>query len=243
MHARTKSPQPQRRLALGRGRLDPLPELDRRSVKQTKTCVNHFQRLSLSELILHDSLISKFIKRIACALSVFCAFVLLYGCSDQEHAIESRRASAAAFYKSRLQSTTNPIQEVWSKEILAVLAAVDAKGLAQPTLASSALIPRKNGGWGMYAFWVESMPTVDAVELRLSRTNTIGFSLPIPGHQLRQMESAAKVTVVFGMEKEWDADSDLKVKFDRMAGTNEMSIRLIRGGIPLTEWKSLHVYK
>src|SRR5262245_40652022 len=53
MHARTKPPQPQRRVALGCGRLAPPPELDHRPGQPPSKCVNQFQAVFLSELILH----------------------------------------------------------------------------------------------------------------------------------------------------------------------------------------------
>src|SRR3974390_339351 len=53
MYVRSESPPPQRRLASGRGNLAPPPGLDLRNDKIQNQCVNRFQRLFLSELVLH----------------------------------------------------------------------------------------------------------------------------------------------------------------------------------------------
>lgn len=53
MHARKEPPPPDRRLAPRRGNLAPPPGLDLRPGQQPNQCVNQFQSLFLSELVLH----------------------------------------------------------------------------------------------------------------------------------------------------------------------------------------------
>jgi len=80
------------------------------------------------------------------------------------------------------------------------------------------------------------------VELEIKGQGTT-LTLPIPEQELKQNESAAKDTIVFGCEYHWDEMSPIRKSLDAMATSTGVRIRLLHATRPSTEWVLADVVK
>lgn len=163
------------------------------------------------------------------------AIALLLGCGAGGASNENRHQSAIRYHEERLASIRNPIQAKWYKDILSRLRATKPGTISKPQVASATLLKRKDGTYGLFVFWLEDHPTVDAVELEIKGDGT-PLTLPIPEQELKQNESAAKDTIVFGCEYHWDEMSPIQKKLESMTNAPGLRVRLLQTNRPLTEW-------
>ena len=167
---------------------------------------------------------------------------LASGCLASEKSFEAKREFAIKFNRERLASTKNEVQRKWITDILSSLTETNYNSISRPIIASAILAKGKNGNYGLFVFWIEDYPSVDAVEFRFS-SRVPPETIPIPEVILKQNLAAGKDTVVFGSEFQWKATSELWNILDSMTSAKDLEIRLMQAKAPVSRWFPVTVYK
>ena len=156
--------------------------------------------------------------------------------------METRREFAIQFDKDNLASSKNEVRSKWSKDILSALALVNVTAIDNPKLASAVLTKGKNGNYGLVVFWIENHPSVNGVEFQFNNQSS-PVIIPIPEVELKQNQSAAKDTIVFGGELQWEDASEIWKSLDQISSAKDMQVRLLRDKVPVTDWFPVDFYK
>ena len=167
---------------------------------------------------------------------------LFPSCSSNS-TVEARRQFAIKFEKENwAASSKNVVRSKWSKDISSALISIDTKTINNPRMASAVLAKGKDENYGLIIFWIENHPSVDGVEFQFNSQSS-PVIIPIPDAELKQNQSAAKETIVFGSELQWEDTSEVWKSLEQITGAKDLKVRLLRDKAPVTDWFSVDFYK
>ncbi len=175
------------------------------------------------------------------SMSAIISLIFLSSCSSNT-AFNARRDFAIQLNQESLNSSKNTVRLKWSKDVLLALDSTDVKNVTNPKLASAIFAKGENGSYGLFVFWIQNVPTIDAVELQFD-DKTDSIVIPIPELELKQNQSTAKQTIVFDCELQWESTSALWKNLELLNDSKKIKIRLISSNKPVTDWFSVDFYK
>ena len=82
---------------------------------------------------------------------------------------------------------------------------------------------------------------MDGIELRLSE-NGQPQRLSTPQKELDQIQKAAKSSVVFVNEFEWNRETELWKSLEKVGMQDEVTVRLLRSNAPMSSWFPVAYY-
>lgn len=167
---------------------------------------------------------------------------LLVGCSPDDRAFEARRDFAIQSARDGLTAFTNVVPTKYNNDNLAALLSL-SNGIARtPKVSSAIMVCRGAEKYHLIVFWFENHPSINALELKLHNQGQ-PVVIPIEESQTKLNEKDAEKTIVFSMEDVWDKTSGLWTDLEGISSTNDLMVRLLRAGAPVTQWHAVDFYK
>jgi hypothetical protein len=167
---------------------------------------------------------------------------VLFGCSPAGRSFEDRRDFSIQSAKDGLITFTNVIPAKYNKDNLSALMSIGNGIVKTPHVSSAILLRRSSAAYNLYVFWIENYPSVNAVELKLNN-QTRPIVMPAGESQTKLNEKDAETSIVFSKEQTWDQTSELWKDLEEIRSTNELMVRLLRAGNPVTDWHAVDFYR
>lgn len=175
--------------------------------------------------------------------------VLACSYSPKVMAVEERRQSAiheVGLHLGQNGASSDDTRPQLDRALLDALNSANADSLRKPVEVSAVLhqlihFPR---GFpitpcGLFVVWIEDQPSVIALELKYRNNPSMVFPMTPPDMNGNLM--SARRTVVFSAHQSWTSISDFEKTMGWVSGTNDLQVRLLRGGTPETDWAPVHV--
>ncbi len=166
---------------------------------------------------------------------------LLCGCSTYKNSIEAKRQFAINRQQHVFIHSKSPIFRQWGTNILSMLSSADTDTLKHPHFASATIGRDRDNEYRLYVFWLENKPSIDGVELRLSKTNSV--MLDVPASDAKENEKTSKVSVVMVASWIWSGTNNIADKLDKVNDVSDIKVRLLKNGSPKTDWCAVSFYR
>jgi hypothetical protein len=157
-------------------------------------------------------------------------------------AVEAKVQFATKHVQLAYLNGRSPIFSRWGTNILMVLASVSPDALKEPQFASATMGRDQNGEYRLFLFWLEDKPSVDGLELCLSKTNATA-TVPMAADDISENRKSSEVSVVMRASWIWSSSNSICAKLEDIKDVSSIKLRLLRSGSPVSGWCPVSFYR
>ena len=175
------------------------------------------------------------------ALNCVIVILMLCGCQSQGDTVTARIQHNVDRCNQDFRSKS-PIWRQFATNILSAVTSANELTLKAPRFASAAIGRDDDGEYRLHVYWLEDVPSVDGVELLLSKTNSTG-SIAVSSSNTERNLKDSKVSVVFTADWIWSSTNAIWNQLEKINDVSNLKIRLLKTNNPVTEWCPLSFYR
>lgn len=180
-------------------------------------------------------------KKTNCILYCAAVFIALCGCQSHNKAIEARLQHDIDRCHQDFRSRGLILRQ-FATNILSAVTSANVFTLKTPQFVSAAIGRDDDGEYRLHVYWLEDVPSVDSVELALSKTNSTGIIALSASDKERNLTDS-KVSVVFMAYWIWSSTNGIWNQLEKVDDVTNFKVRLLKADKPVTDWYPVPFYR
>jgi hypothetical protein len=180
-------------------------------------------------------------KKLLFCLIHISAAIALCGCVSHDANIKKRSQFAVNREEEVYVHSRSLVFRQWGTNILSAISSANGK-FESPTIASATMGKDEDGEYRLFVFWLEDKPSIDGIELYLSKANQHEF-VPIDSSDIKENKKTSEVTIVMVASWVWTNTNSIWSNFEKNDDVSELKIRLLKKNKIKTDWHPVSFYR